>query len=289
MVETMIEIKIINSFSIAGTGGNPAGVVLNADQLTTVQKQKIAREARLSETAFVSKSTIADFKLEFFTPTKQIAHCGHATIATFSYLKSLNKIRSNSSSKETIDGTRKIYFKGDEAFMEQQGATFTSPPDVQEILRSTGLSESDIISDLPPIVGNTGNSFLLIGVTDQKKLSEIKPDFNEISNITEVLNCVGYYVFALTANGFDVQTRMFAPGYGINEESATGMAAGPLACLLFESGTIQRNSLVIGQGKFMNPASASRISVNLEIEQNKVKALTAGGNAYLASTRSIQI
>jgi len=36
--------------------------------------------------AFVSPSRTANFKLEFFTPTRQISHCGHATIATFSYL-----------------------------------------------------------------------------------------------------------------------------------------------------------------------------------------------------------
>jgi PhzF family phenazine biosynthesis protein len=282
-----IELNIINSFSIEGTGGNPAGVVLDADHLTSLQKQQIAREARLSETAFVSKSAIADFKLEFFTPTRQIPHCGHATIATFSYLKSLNKIRSNNSSKETIDGTRRIHFVGDEAYMEQPGATFTSPPDVAEILKSIGLVEADLISNLPPVIGNTGNSFLLIGVDDEKKLSAINPDFDKIASITNALKCVGYYVFALSQNGFDAQTRMFAPGYGINEESATGMAAGPLACFLFSSGIVQRNSLVIGQGKFMTPASASRINVNLQIEQNKIKALTSGGNAYLASTRSI--
>ena len=284
-----IELNIINSFSIEGTGGNPAGVVLDADHLTSLQKQQIAREARLSETAFVSKSAIADFKLEFFTPTRQIPHCGHATIATFSYLKSLNKIRSNNSSKETIDGTRRIHFVGDEAYMEQPGATFTSPPAVPEILKSIGLVEADLIPNLPPVIGNTGNSFLLIGVDDEKKLSAINPDFDKIASITNALKCVGYYVFALSQNGFDAQTRMFAPGYGINEESATGMAAGPLACFLFSSGIVQRNSLVIGQGKFMTPASASRINVNLQIEQNKIKTLTAGGNAYLASTRSIHI
>lgn len=284
-----IELNIINSFSIHGTGGNPAGVVLDADQLTTAQKRKIALEAKLSETAFVSASAIADFKLDFFTPTKQIPHCGHATIATFSYLKSLNRISSNKSSKETIDGTRKIYFVGDEAYMEQRGATFTSPPDVPNILKSIGLFESDLISNRHPVIGNTGNSFVLIGINNEKKLGQLSPDVNKISEITESLNCVGYYVFALADNGFDAQTRMFAPGYGINEESATGMAAGPLGCLLFDSGTVQRSALVIGQGKFMTPPSASKINVNLQIEENKVKTLTAGGTAYVASTRIIQI
>lgn len=284
-----ISLNVIKSFSINGTGGNPAGVVLEADFLTAAQKQEIARKAGLSETAFVSESSVSDFKLEFFTPTKQIPHCGHATIATFWYLKSLSKISADNSSKETIDGTRKIIFHGDEPYMEQRAARFESLENVTDIVRSLGLKESDLMKDLPPVIGNTGNSFLLIGVDDEKKLGLITPDFNAIAKITEARNCVGYYVFAKTDSGFDAQTRMFAPGYGINEESATGMAAGPLACLLFNSGFVDKETYVIGQGNFMSPPSASRINVNLHVEENTIKSLSAGGKAYLDETRTIQV
>ena len=114
-----VQVQVINAFSINGKGGNPAGVVFDADNMSTQQKQAIATKAGFPETAFVSASKLADFKLEFFTPTKQIAHCGHATIATFSYLKSIGKIPADHSSKETIDGNRSILFKNGLAFMEQ--------------------------------------------------------------------------------------------------------------------------------------------------------------------------
>ena len=97
-----IEVQILNAFVDNNKGGNPAGVVLNADNLTNEQKLKIAKKVGLSETAFVSKSEIADFKLDFFTPTRQIAHCGHATIATFSYLSQSGLIKNTLSSKETM-------------------------------------------------------------------------------------------------------------------------------------------------------------------------------------------
>jgi PhzF family phenazine biosynthesis protein len=101
-----IDVQILNAFVDNNRGGNPAGVVLNADDLTNEQKLKIASKIGLSETAFVSRSASADFKLDFFTPTRQIAHCGHATIATFSYLSQTGLIKSTASSKETIDGRR---------------------------------------------------------------------------------------------------------------------------------------------------------------------------------------
>ena len=62
-----VNVKIINAFSINKTGGNPAGVVLNSNELTSEQKQGIALKLGLSETAFVSSSNVADYKLEFFT------------------------------------------------------------------------------------------------------------------------------------------------------------------------------------------------------------------------------
>ena len=109
-----IEVQILNAFVDNNTGGNPAGVVLNADDLSDQNKLDIAKKVGLSETAFVSKSKTEDFKLDFFTPNKQIAHCGHATVATFSYLKQIGALLKDNSSKETIDGKRKQIagFKG---------------------------------------------------------------------------------------------------------------------------------------------------------------------------------
>jgi PhzF family phenazine biosynthesis protein len=88
-----IQVQIVNAFTDNDLGGNPAGVVLDADELNAQQKISIAAKVGLSETAFVSSSNSAAYKLDFFTPTRQIAHCGHATIATFSYLRQLNRIK----------------------------------------------------------------------------------------------------------------------------------------------------------------------------------------------------
>ena len=113
-----------SAFTTDPSGGNPAGVVLQADALSTAQKQAIAAQVGLSETAFVSRSESAAFKLEFFTPTRQIAHCGHATIATFSLLRQRGVLGEGRFSKETVDGPRDILLDGDMAFMEQTAPAY---------------------------------------------------------------------------------------------------------------------------------------------------------------------
>ena len=115
-----IEVHIVNAFVDGGVGGNPAGVVLNAGALTDANKLSIARQLGLSETAFVSPSDVATIKLEFFTPTRQIAHCGHVTVATFYVLRQLDILTDGRHTKETIDGVRDVLVDGEIVSMVQQ-------------------------------------------------------------------------------------------------------------------------------------------------------------------------
>lgn len=281
-----VAVQIINAFVKDGTGGNPAGVVLNADRFNDDDMLKIAQQVGLSETAFVSESKTEGVKLDFFTPTRRIAHCGHATVATFSYLASAGLISDGETSKETIDGPRKIIVNEGAAYMEQLAPSYREAAqwqdqgvDKQKVLDSLGLSQDDLDPRLDPILVNTGNSFIVIAVRDQAALRNIRPDFEAITDISDRLDLIGYYVF--TTDGvnapIDATTRMFAPRYGIEEEAATGMAAGPLACVLFDLLKLNKETLVIEQGQFMTPASPSEITVKLDFEGDKIKGLMAGG------------
>ena len=288
-----IEVQILNAFVENNQGGNPAGVVLDADDLTHDQKLAIAAQVGLSEIAFVSKSATADFKLDFFTPTRQIAHCGHATIATFSYLNQLGKIKEANTSKETVDGRREIKMVGDLAFMEQIAPNYTeiSTAKKEEVLQSLALKESDLLPNAPILVVNTGNSFLLVPVKNTEILKELQADFDLISKISEEFDLIGYYVFTpeIKEKEKDVQTRMFAPRYGIEEEAGTGMAAGPLGCYLYDVLHLQQKRFLIAQGQWMKNPSPSLIVVDLTLEDSKIVGLMAGGEGKLSSVKVVNI
>ncbi len=285
-----VTVQILNAFAENGKGGNPAGVVLNADELSDKNKLEISKKVGLSETAFVSKSKTEDFKLDFFTPNKQIAHCGHATVATFSYLKQIGVLKNDSSSKETIDGKRNIEMIGDLAFMEQLAPKYVNVSDKESVLlKSLGLRKNDLIHNAPIQLVNTGNSFILIPVKSREVLKNIIPDFSLISEISDALDLIGYYVFSTDTDGtkYDATSRMFGPRYGILEEAGTGMAAGPLGCYLFDILKIKKRSFNIQQGKYMKEPSPSLIIINLRIEKEEIKDLMAGGKGLL--NRQIEI
>ncbi|RCK28720.1 PhzF family phenazine biosynthesis protein [Thalassospira lucentensis] len=291
-----ITAQVVNAFVTGNSGGNPAAVLLDADNLSDADMLRIAAKVGLSETAFVSKSKTQAFKLDFFTPNRRIAHCGHATIATFSYLAELGRVSEGETSKETVDGPRKIVIKNGAAYMEQLGPSYRMPSDwadggvtAADVLKSLGINEVDLAQNVSPVLVNTGNNFIVVGVKDGATLRNLKPDFDLISDISEKLDLVGYYVFTTDrdATDKDATTRMFAPRYGIEEESATGMAAGPLACVLHDHLNINKETLVIEQGRFMTPASPSLITVELTVENGKILGLMAGGPGKVSESLTI--
>jgi PhzF family phenazine biosynthesis protein len=282
-------VHIVNAFSNHDQGGNPAAIVLNADNLSKEKMQTIAKQvgdlglARM--TAFISspKDSKNDYRFQFFTPLKQIPHCGHATIAAFNYLSQNGVEKRTLLAKETIDGTRQIAIEGNRAFLEQLSPSYKDPfvsVSLDELGQALQISPQDIITTPRPEIVSTGNSFLVIGVKSADVLQKVKPNLPLIKEISEKLDLVAFYVFVLGKDNIDAETRMFGPRYGINEEAASGTAAGSLACYLHDKYNLKKSSFEIEQGRFMAPPSVSRIYVNLKFADKKIKSLQVGGYAH---------
>lgn len=289
-----VVVHIVNAFPDAPGGGNPAGVVLDADALTAAQKLAIARQVGLSETAFVSASQTATFRLEFFTPARQIAHCGHATIATFSLLRQRGVLGDGRFSKETVDGHRDILLDGDMAFMEQTAPTYTRIDPESDlgarIASSLGHPPGLGADGVDPQVVSTGNSFLLVALPDARALTDLTPRQDQVHAISDELDLIGVYAFTTETQrpGRHAGARMFAPRFGIPEEAGTGMAAGPLACLLHDVLGVPERVLLIEQGWLMQPPSPSLIQVVLEREHGRITRLMAGGTGHISRTMVLE-
>ena len=73
----------------------------------------------------------------------------------------------------------------------------------------------------------------------------------------------GLYLFARTGPG-RVVARLFAPGFGIAEDPATGSAAGPLGAYLAEHAG-HTGELLIAQGDQVGRPSLLRVDVDDEV------------------------
>lgn len=288
-----VTVHIVNAFLDGGTGGNGAGVVLDAEGLTREQKQAIAAEIALSETAFVLPSVRADFRVEFFTPVRQVPHCGHATVATYHLLAKTGRVSCDSSSKESVEDVRRILYRPDGVYMEQKKPVYRALDDgaVKAALAAAGAHRALLHPGAPPAVVSTGNPWIIFGLEDEAALAALEPDPRAIAALSEEQGIVGFYLFALPPNdaAYTAAARMFAPAYGVDEESATGSAAGPLGCYLYERMGGMPKDLTIRQGHLMRTPSTSRLRCRLNVAEGAVQNLLVGGEAAVAGTREVVI
>lgn len=287
-----IEAYTLNSFAKCLSGGNPAGVVLNADSLSENDMKKIAGIIGFSETAFVMKSDLADYKVRFFTPNEEVDLCGHATIATFSTLLNKGCIKPGKYLQETKAGVLNVELKEDLSVMMNQNAPiYYQTICKQEIADSLNISADEMMEDLPVQIVSTGLRDIFIPIKNIGTVNSIKPDFEKVSGISSKHNAIGYHIFTLESlNRSNAYCRNFAPLYGIPEESATGTSNGALACYLFKYGIIkseQTSHIVIEQGYSMG--KPSEIIISLITEGKEVTEVKVGGKALNLAQIEVEI
>ena len=275
-----MKIYVVSAFSMNGSGGNKAGVLL--DEFIPDSSKKIALAASLgySETVFLSASNKADFKLEYFTPKGEVPLCGHATIASFVALRNLERLQKTEYIIETAAGRLKVWINDDGLiFMEQNKPSFFDIISNERLVRCFHPLSLD--ERFPVRIVSTGLRDIIMPISAPNVLETMVPDFNEISILSKEMKCIGIHCFALTESDIDNAStavcRNFAPLYGINEEAATGTSNCALACYLHNLG-IRPQRYIFEQGH--NLSSVSRIIVELKTDSD-ILGVRVGGNGII--------
>jgi trans-2,3-dihydro-3-hydroxyanthranilate isomerase len=293
-----VKIKQVDAFTRAPFGGNPAGVVTDASGLSNELKQKIAREMNLSETAFVSPSKAADFKVQFFTPRFEVDLCGHATIGTFSALYEEGKLPAgkNIFYQETKAGVLPVELSNinnEKVFMMTQALPKFEAFDLSknEIAGLIGLDEYDLM-DLPAMRVSTGIWWLVFGVKTLDKLMNAKPDLKTIERISEQYNIVGITPFCLeTLNPeYNYHLRAIAPFVGVAEDPVCGTGNGCVASYIVRNELVKCEDTInmIGEeGQEVNRPGCVYASISRD--NGKISCVKIGGTAVTVLQGVIKI
>ncbi|WP_026882965.1 PhzF family isomerase [Clostridium akagii] len=284
----------IDSFTKEKFVGNPAGVITNADGLTSEEMQKIARELNNSETAFIftSNNNEYDVHTRFFTPTNEVPICGHATIAAYYAYAIENELNTSKIYHKTGAGVLPVNIvkenKDYKITMTQGKIEFG---DIIEginrntLLSSMNISDEDLLESYPIQVVSTGHSKVMIGIKNIAILNKIKPNYDALSKLSNIIKCNGYYVFTVDSEDSDVLVhgRMFAPAIGINEDPVTGNANGPLGAYLIHHKLINHDNYIFlfkaKQGEAIKRSGI--IEVEVIIENNEPMEVKISGNAVI--------
>ncbi len=287
-----VKVYTINAFAKAKQGGNPAGVVLDADQLSEGAMKKIAKIIGFSETAFIMKSNKADFKIRFFTPNEEVDLCGHATIAAFSVLLKTECINPGTYTQETKAGILAVEVDDNGIIMmTQSNPSFYEIIDYEEIADTLDINVDDFNRLFPCQIVSTGLKDILIPISNIEILDTIKPNFEKVAKLSKKYDVIGYHMFVLdSVSNSNAYCRNLAPLYGIDEESATGTSSGALACYLYKYGvfdTLQCHNITFEQGYSMN--MPSEINVKLNVKESDICEVKVGGKALNIYLREVEI
>jgi len=269
-----LEIFQIDSFTDVPFKGNPAGVTFG-DGLSSNEKQLIAREMNLSETGFISKSKVADHKLQWFTPTSEVKICGHATIAALHFLNKRKLIKNKQQIRfETLSGVLNCYYDGKNYFMQLPVPKLSIYENSKaDLLKILGVKTNSSSQALPFIIVNRETCY--INVDSLKVLKDIEPDYNALlktGKIKKEFKIIVAYTLETFDKNSSAHSRCFAPYYGINEDPVTGSTNGPLLLVLNKLGFLRQlkdiTSVTFEQGDFIG--RKGRVGVTFDSLKNEL-------------------
>lgn len=286
----------VDAFTDKAFGGNPAGVVPEADGLTTVEMQQIARELNLSETAFLFKDEAgdrADFRIRYFTPSSEIDFCGHATLGSAWLMATeydwLSEGREDLKLHTNI-GVVPIEYSLENGHVKSAMMAQITPEvkatelSIEEVAELIGVQPSEIDTRYSIKLGYTGNWHLFVPIKTYEAVDLARPNIEKLKRHNIENNIVTTHLFTFDRKVEDclIYTRDFAPAVGISEDPVTGSANGALAGYLVLEDIIDFesvNAFRIAQGHSVGRPGF--LDIKIDTNTNGELTVKVGGQAVV--------
>ena len=233
------------AFTTDPAGGNPAGVWLGDALPDPADMQRIAAEVGYSETAFLAPDGTGGqgrLRVRYFSPSKEIDFCGHATIASGVALAERGwppslTLRTNDGIVDVdvgldADGRHEATLTSVEPWVRQLPAGL-----LDRLLALLDWRPQELDPALPPALAFAGVRHPIIAVRELSTLARIAYDFEAMRALMLEHDLTTLQlIWRESATRFRARDP-FAAG-GVVEDPATGAAAAALGAYLRERGEI---------------------------------------------------
>lgn len=227
--------KKIDAFTSEKSLGNPAACIyLDKDQTLDEDKmQTIARQHKgfVSEVVYCSKSSLADYKLVYYSSECEVDFCGHGTIACmYSLIKSTPDLMGKS--ELLVETNRKGLLTVYNQIVEQDAVYITAPEPIyigtdlslELIAKNLNLETGQVFDKYQIDMIDAGLRTLIVPITKLEDEITVCPKEEHLKNF-----CIDHDIDIVLIFSKDVQTtkniahtRVFAPRFGYLEDPATG-------------------------------------------------------------------
>ncbi len=292
----MLDILHVDAFTTTPFAGNPAGVVLDGTGLNPTQMQAIAGEMQLAETAFLDTPTdaLADYRLRWFTPTREVAFCGHATVATAHALVEAGRTRTDRLVFDTLGGPLPVAIDrgGDDTTFWLEPALPTCTPFagvLTDLLYYLGMDGCGAWA--PAVLSSEGD--VLIPAESLAQLRGLMPDLHGLGTLTRSADLRGVCVVTRegVSPGSQTHARFFAPAYGVPEDRVTGSVHAAIPVWLWEAGVLRAPG---GVARFTaeqgdDLGRPGRLQVELHVAGGVPARVRVGGRAVTVITGRVRV
>lgn len=286
---------ILDVFTDMPFAGNPLAVVHDTDGLDSAAMQAIAREFNLSETVFVlaPENPVHLARLRIFTPQRELPFAGHPTVGTAILLAALRGTGTGIVVLEEEIGPVRVgvTLSGKRSFAEfdipKMPERIDRPVDLEMAAAALGLLPAEIgFENHRPSRWTAGVEFPFLPLRGLEVMGKCRVErraFDEAFGPAVYLYCR-----ETVSRDSDFHVRMFAPGFGIDEDPATGGAAAALAgvVMTFDQPTAGTHRYRLEQGLEMGRPSL--IELELVVEGG-LEVVRIGGSAVVVAEGALQV
>ena len=260
----------LTAFASEPSGGNPAGVVLDASSLSKPEMQRIATEVGYAETAFVTQppTLLAPSRvgIRYFSPTAEVPFCGHATIATAVALA--DRTQAEIFFFETPIGEVKIETKRTASGIM---ASFTSVEprvelmDLSVLQRLTtllGADDASLHPHYPPRLSFAGNIHPVVVFAERAAFDNFIFDPDAMRALMDEQGWAGTVTTLYAMNSLEFEARNLFPVGTMSEDPATGSAAAAVGGYLRALGLVDvPTRITIHQGRHIGRPSILAVDI----------------------------
>jgi trans-2,3-dihydro-3-hydroxyanthranilate isomerase len=287
-----VPFQTVDVFTDRKFGGNPLAVIPDAGGLTTGQMQSIAAEFNLAETTFVlpPRDPANTAHVRIFTPKSELPFAGHPNVGTAFVLARMGRttgdrlVFEEAAGLVPLDLTRENGAVVAARLAAPQPLTLVETVAPEIVAQAVGLSARDIVGE--PVIASTGNNFLFAELRSREALKAASYALDVFRKHLPMDRTIGVHLYVTAP---EIQTRMFAPLFGVPEDPATGSANVTLIGLLAlrDPRPDLTLSKTIGQGVDMGRPSV--LEATAEKKAGKVVATTIGGRCVPMLSGTIEL
>ncbi|MFE9256466.1 PhzF family phenazine biosynthesis protein [Streptomyces sp. NPDC006879] len=254
------------AFSNDTSGGNPAGVVLDATGVDETAMAALAAEVGYSETAFVVPREDGSLGIRYFSPQTEVPFCGHATIATavaHAQRHGVGELLLHTQAGPVPVTTETAADGSVLATLVSVAprSTALTDPDLAELLTALRWSAEDLDPKLPPRAAYAGAWHPVLAAASRTRLADLDYDMPALSSLMARRDWATVALVWRESDTVFHARNPFPPG-GVVEDPATGAAAAAFGGYLRELGLVDTpTTLTVHQGVDMGRPSLITVGV----------------------------